>query len=75
MREWLNECALLLRWSDASLGACTNVADFEKVKVIGAGTYGRVYMARHRRTGEIVALKRVTLHNAADGVRRRLCAA
>lgn len=31
--------------------------------------YGRVYKARHRATGEIVALKRVILHNEkAEGV-------
>ena len=35
---------------------------------IGEGTYGTVYRARNKTTGEIVALKRVILHNEkADG--------
>lgn len=34
---------------------------FQKVEKIGEGTYGVVYKARHRRTGQLVALKKIRL--------------
>ena len=52
-----------------ALGACRDVDEFEKLNRIGEGTYGTVYRARDKMTGEIVALKRVILHNEKqDGV-------
>jgi len=38
-----------------------NISDYEKLEKIGYGTYGQVYKARTRRTGEIVALKKIRL--------------
>jgi serine/threonine protein kinase len=35
----------------------SNINDYEKLVLIGEGVYGRVYKARCRTTGEIVALK------------------
>jgi serine/threonine protein kinase len=50
-------------------GACRDVDEFEKLNRIGEGTYGTVYRARDKKSGEIVALKRVILHNESqDGV-------
>jgi len=50
-------------------GRCRDVDEFEKLNRIGEGTYGTVYRARDRKSGEIVALKRVILHNEKhDGV-------
>jgi hypothetical protein len=50
-------------------GNCNPVDRFEKINKIGAGTYGTVYRARNKETNEIVALKRVILHNEKqDGV-------
>ncbi|OQR91958.1 cyclin-dependent kinase 10-like isoform X1 [Achlya hypogyna] len=46
-----------------SFGACRDVDEFEKLNRIGEGTYGTVYRARDKVSGEIVALKRVILHN------------
>ncbi|KDO27987.1 CMGC/CDK protein kinase [Saprolegnia parasitica CBS 223.65] len=46
-----------------AFGTCRDVDEFEKLNRIGEGTYGTVYRARDRATGEIVALKRVILHN------------
>ena len=43
------------------------VTAFEKIKRIGEGTYGVVYKARDRRTGEVVALKQVLLHDHTEG--------
>jgi cyclin-dependent kinase 10 len=48
---------------------CTRaVSSFDKLNRIGQGTYSVVYRARDQRSGEIVALKRVIMHNEqADG--------
>ncbi|KAJ1947299.1 hypothetical protein FBU59_001890 [Linderina macrospora] len=43
-------------------GTCTDVSVYEKLDRIGEGTYGIVYKARHRRTGKIVALKRMRVN-------------
>ncbi|KAL5982188.1 Cyclin-dependent kinase C-2 [Asimina triloba] len=40
---------------------------FEKLELIGEGTYGQVYMAREIRTGEIVALKKIRMDNEREG--------
>ncbi|GER49609.1 cyclin dependent kinase C [Striga asiatica] len=40
---------------------------FEKLEQIGEGTYGQVYMAREKRTGEIVALKKIRMDNEKEG--------
>eukprot|EP00899_Mesostigma_viride_P008078 jgi/Mesvir1/17271/Mv07679-RA.1 len=44
-----------------------NVDVFEKIEQIGEGTYGQVYMAREKATGEIVALKKVRMDNEKEG--------
>lgn len=44
------------------------VANYEKIKRIGEGTYGVVYKARDRTTGEIVALKKVRMERERDGL-------
>ncbi|KAH9157248.1 hypothetical protein AeRB84_000923 [Aphanomyces euteiches] len=52
-----------------AFGTCRDVDEFEKLNRIGEGTYGTVYRARDKKSGEIVALKRVILHNEKqDGV-------
>ncbi|KAG8373372.1 hypothetical protein BUALT_Bualt11G0017400 [Buddleja alternifolia] len=40
---------------------------FEKLEQIGEGTYGQVYMARDKKTGEIVALKKIRMDNEKEG--------
>lgn len=44
-----------------------SVSDYEKLHRLGEGTYGVVYKARDRRTGEIVALKKVRWQPAVVG--------
>lgn len=44
-------------------GTCRAVSTFERRNRIGEGTYGTVYRAIDRRTNEVVALKKVILHN------------
>ena len=46
-----------------SNGSCRSVGDYKKVNRIGEGTYGYVYRAVHKTTGDVVALKRIILHN------------
>ncbi|GAB2300486.1 Cell division control protein 2 D [Dionaea muscipula] len=41
---------------------------FEKLEKVGEGTYGKVYRARERATGKIVALKKTRLHEDEEGV-------
>jgi cyclin-dependent kinase 12/13 len=40
---------------------------YEKIEQIGEGTYGQVYKARNKLTGEIVALKRIRMENEKEG--------
>ncbi|KAG4990766.1 hypothetical protein JHK87_024223 [Glycine soja] len=41
---------------------------FEKLEKVGEGTYGKVYRAREKATGKIVALKKTRLHEDQEGV-------
>lgn len=41
---------------------------YEKVEKIGEGTYGVVYRARDRLTGQIIALKKIRLEQEEEGV-------
>ncbi|KAF6147705.1 hypothetical protein GIB67_003036 [Kingdonia uniflora] len=40
---------------------------FEKLEQIGEGTYGQVFMAKEKKTGEIVALKKIRMDNEREG--------
>ncbi len=44
-----------------------NVDMFERLEIIGEGTYGKVYKARDILTKQVVALKSVKLENEKDG--------
>eukprot|EP00850_Spirogloea_muscicola_P014279 SM000101S09277 [mRNA] locus=s101:318117:321397:+ [translate_table: standard] len=44
-----------------------SVDHFEKLEQIGEGTYGQVYMAKEKATGDIVALKKVRMDNEKEG--------
>lgn len=63
-----NNCSLI-PMSATVYGNCPNVSSrYEKIGRIGEGTYGVVYRARDKKTGEIVALKRcLPHHEASDG--------
>jgi len=42
--------------------------DYVKVEKIGEGTYGVVYKGRHKKTGQLVAMKKIRLENEEEGV-------
>ncbi|MFH4981568.1 hypothetical protein AB6A40_008277 [Gnathostoma spinigerum] len=44
------------------------IDDFTKLEKIGEGTYGVVYKARNKRTGQIVAMKKIRLESEDEGV-------
>ena len=48
-------------------GSCRSVEEFEHMDSIGAGTFGKVYRARDKKTGQIVAMKRLLI-DKDDGV-------
>lgn len=41
---------------------------YTKIEKIGEGTYGVVYKARNKVTGQLVALKKIRLENQEEGV-------
>ena len=42
--------------------------DFVKIEKIGEGTYGVVFKGRNKKTGEIVAMKKIRLESEDEGV-------
>lgn len=46
---------------------CRSVTRFEKLNLIGEGTYGTVYRARDRSSGQIVALKKIRPMKSGGG--------
>ncbi|KAL3511414.1 hypothetical protein ACH5RR_030815 [Cinchona calisaya] len=49
------------------LQGCRSVDEFERLNKIDEGTYGVVYRARDKKTGEIVALKKVKMDREREG--------
>jgi cell division cycle 2-like len=47
--------------------SCRSVSEFEMIKKINEGTYGVVYKAKDKKTGEIVALKKVKMDMEREG--------
>ncbi|KAM7269368.1 hypothetical protein ACFE04_024865 [Oxalis oulophora] len=49
------------------LRGCRSVDEFERLNKIDEGTYGVVYRARDKKTGEVVALKKVKMEKEREG--------
>lgn len=47
-------------------GKCDPVSKYEKLALLGSGTYGNVYKARDKNTNEICALKQIKFYNEVD---------
>ena len=45
-----------------------SINDYEKLEKIGEGTYGVVYKARSKTTGQFVAMKKIRLESEDEGV-------
>ena len=50
---------------------CRSVDCFERLEMIGEGTYGQVYKARDKITGDIVALKKIRMDKEKEGVKQQ----
>jgi len=48
--------------------APARLEDYSKIEKIGEGTYGVVFKGRNKRTGEIVAMKKIRLESEEEGV-------
>lgn len=57
----IEEPAVPMQGSINMLQGCRSVFEYEKLNKINEGTYGVVYRARDKKTGEIVALKKVKM--------------
>ncbi|CAA2996511.1 cyclin-dependent kinase G-2-like isoform X1 [Olea europaea subsp. europaea] len=61
------ETALTPERSVNMLRGCRSVDEFERLNKINEGTYGIVYRARDKKSGEIVALKKVKMEKEREG--------
>ncbi|KAJ3396704.1 Cyclin-dependent kinase 2 [Lobulomyces angularis] len=46
----------------------SNLTSYEKLEKVGEGTYGVVYKGRDRKTGQIIAIKKIRLDTEDEGV-------
>lgn len=50
------------------MSGAAKIEDFFKIEKIGEGTYGVVYKGRNKKTGEMVAMKKIRLENEDEGI-------
>jgi len=50
------------------MSVCAQLDRYEKQQKIGEGTYGVVYKAKNRETGQLTALKKIRLENEDEGI-------
>uniref|UniRef100_A0A7N0UWT6 cyclin-dependent kinase n=1 Tax=Kalanchoe fedtschenkoi TaxID=63787 RepID=A0A7N0UWT6_KALFE len=63
----IQELSALPERSVNMLQGCRSVDEFERLNKIDEGTYGVVYRARDKKSGEIVALKKVKMEKEREG--------
>ena len=56
--------------SSTNSGGGMRMEDFVKLEKIGEGTYGVVFKGRNKKTGEIVAMKKIRLESEEVGERK-----
>lgn len=47
---------------------CSKITDYEFLDKLGEGTFGEVHKARDKQTSQLVALKRILMHNEKEGI-------
>lgn len=52
----------------SAMSAPAKLDDFVKIEKIGEGTYGVVFKGKNKKTGEIVAMKKIRLESEEEGV-------
>ncbi|KAI9746526.1 MAG: serine/threonine protein kinase, CMGC, CDC2/CDK sub [Claussenomyces sp. TS43310] len=50
-----------------AFAGCSRITDYEVLGKLGEGTFGEVHRAKSRKTGAVVALKKILMHNEKDG--------
>ncbi|KAK3373988.1 serine/threonine-protein kinase bur1 [Lasiosphaeria ovina] len=50
-----------------SFTGCSRITDYEILGKLGEGTFGEVHRAKSKKTGAVVALKKIIMHNEKDG--------
>ncbi|XP_016019235.2 cyclin-dependent kinase 9 [Rousettus aegyptiacus] len=61
------EAAMAKQYDSVECPFCDEVTKYEKLAKIGQGTFGEVFKAKHRLTGQKVALKKVLMENEKEG--------
>ncbi|XP_060010266.1 cyclin-dependent kinase 9 isoform X1 [Lagenorhynchus albirostris] len=61
------EAAMAKQYDSVECPFCDEVSKYEKLAKIGQGTFGEVFKAKHRKTGQKVALKKVLMENEKEG--------
>ncbi|EXJ80280.1 CMGC/CDK protein kinase [Capronia coronata CBS 617.96] len=46
---------------------CSRITEYDYLGKLGEGTFGEVSKARSKKTGQVVALKKILMHNEKDG--------
>lgn len=69
-RERLRADALLagVPQPTVPVAGCSSLRNYDLSDTLGEGTFGVVVRGRHRLTGQAVALKKLTVHDAKDGL-------
>ncbi|KAI8066943.1 kinase-like domain-containing protein [Gilbertella persicaria] len=47
---------------------CSKITDYEFLDKLGEGTFGEVHKAKDKHTSQLVALKRILMHNEKEGI-------
>ncbi|KAL3571231.1 hypothetical protein D5086_028480 [Populus alba] len=63
---WIDEPTTTIQRGIDMLEGCRSVFKYERLNEINEGTYGKVYKARDKKTGEFVALKKVKMDVGRD---------
>ncbi|CAB4373453.1 unnamed protein product [Rhizophagus irregularis] len=55
-------------YPDHTFVGCSSITDYEIKDKLGEGTFGEVHKGIHKKTKNVVALKRILMHNEKEGI-------